>query len=333
MRVNFETIKKLMAKDGLSQRDLSERSGLGVKTIGRACNGSELRTGNVERIATALRVTVAELTDPSSDPIGDEVRKKPGLTRLVMDLDHVTMNKLQSAARRYQVQQKTIIKFAPLLFSLVAEASLSERTKHLQEWEAKMKQLIDGSPASLEIRAELEIRVADAVQVEQAAIAQRDLTSGHSSIRHQETVGIFTPEGVTNPFLSFLKGLSGGQDFVIDNDSIDHLEYRLESLIDFGEANFCAQTEIEEMANIAVYEEWVSLLDVPPELVRPQRAADRARWLAAHYGDAKGDFEIAWRRWRESGDADHWLSSNNRTSVNIIRSSQLKEGIDEQTRT
>jgi transcriptional regulator with XRE-family HTH domain len=333
MRINVTTIKKLMSKNGMSQVDLSQRTGLGVKTVGRACAGNELRTGNVEQIAKALRVTVAELTDPSSDPISDEVKKKPGLTKLVMDLDHTTMNKLQSAARRYQVQPKTIIKFAPLLFSLIAEASLAERTRHLRDWEAKMKNLIEAAPASSNIRADLETRTAEASKCEQASIDQRDLRGGFSSAREAETVQGRAGEGVTNPFLSFLKGLSGDQHFVIDNDSIDYLEYALESLVDFGEPDFRARTEIEEMANNAVYEESISLLDVPPELQQPHRAEDRTRWLASFLGGANGNFERARTVWQESGLEEQWLASNNLIRCNTVsRSEDTQDGAYEQTR-
>lgn len=330
MRIDVATLKGLLQVQGLSQVDLSRRTKLGTKTIGRALSGKELRTGNVERIAQALEVTVDTLVNPPPDPTRDAVKAKPGLSRLVMDLDHVTMNKLQTAARRYQVEPKTIIKFAPLLFSLVAEASLAERAKNLRDWQEKMKTLIDNAPASSEIRTELEARTAEIAQREQASIDQRDLRSGFSSARQPETVGAFTPEGVTNPFFSFLKGLSGDRHFVIDNDSVDYLEYWLDSLADFGEAEFLAQTEIEEMANVTVYEEWVSLLDVPSELQQPHRGEDRARWLASHYGDAKGDFQLAWRRWRESGDADHWLRSRDLASVPTVRAPQSKDSTDEQ---
>jgi hypothetical protein len=332
MRIDATTLKGLMLDRGLNQVDLSRKTKLGTKTIGRALNGKELRTGNVELIAQALNVTVDHLVTPPSNPITDAVKTKPGLTRLVMDLDHTTMNKLQTAARRYQVEAKTIIKFAPLLFSMVAEASFAEREKQLQDWQEKMKTLVDNTPASPEMRAELEARIAEIAQREQACIDQFDLRSGFSSPRQQEAVGMFAAAGVTNPFLSFLKGLSGDQNFVIDSDSIDYLEYWHESLVDFGEADFRARTEIEELANVAVHEEWISLLDVPSELEQPHRGEDRTRWLASYYGDAKGDFQLAWRRWRESSDANHWLASSNMASVPTFRAPMPKDGTDEQTR-
>ena len=333
MRINIDTIKDLMQNRGLSQVDLSQRTRLGTKTIGRACSGKELRTSNVERIAKELSIAVEELTKTPSDPISDEVKKKPGLSRLVMDLDHTTMNKLQSAARRYQVQPKTIVKFAPLLFSLIAEASLAERARHLRDWEAKMKTLIDAAPASSDIRADLETRIAEASKCEQASIDQCDLHGGFSSARQAETVHSFLPEGVSNPFLSFLKGLSGSQHFVIDSDSIDHPEYWLKSLVDFGEAEFCARTEFEEMANVAVHEETVSLLDVPAELQQPHRAEDRTRWLASYLGDANGNFERARTVWQESGLAEQWLTSNNLIRFKTVsRSEDTQDGAYEQTR-
>lgn len=332
MRINSTVLKGLLQVQGLSQVDLSRRTKLGTKTIGRALSGKELRTGNVERIAQALAVTVDTLVNPPPNPISDAVKAKPGLSRLVMDLDHVTMNKLQTAARRYQVEPKTIIKFAPLLFSLVAEASLAERAKNLRDWQEKMKTLIDNAPASSKTRVKLCARVAVIARSEQASIEQCDLRSGYSSARQLEIVGTLAPEGVTNPFFSFLKGLSGDRHFVIDNDNVDYLEYWLDSLADFGEAEFRAQTEIEEMANVTVYEEWVSLLDVPSELEQPHRGEDRTRWLASYYGEAKGDFQLAWRRWRESGDADHWLRSKDLASVPTVRAPQSKDVTDEQTR-
>ena len=332
MRIDATALRGLILDHGLSQVDLSRKTKLGTKTIGRALNGKELRTGNVELIAQALNVTVDHLINPPQNPISEAVRAKPGLSRLVMDLDHVTMNKLQTASRRYQVEPKTIIKFAPLLFSLIAEASLAERAKNLRDWQEKMKTLIDNAPASSKTRVKLCARVAVIARREQASIDQCDLRSGFSSARRLETVGTFTPEGVTNPFFSFLKGLSGDRHFVIDNDSVDYLEYWLDSLVDFGEADFRAQTEIEEMANVTVHEAWVSLLDVPSELQQPHRGKDRTRWLASHYGEAKGDFQLAWRRWRESGDADHWLRSKDLASVPTVRAPQSEDVTDEQAR-
>lgn len=332
MRIDAITLKDLLQDRGLSQVDLSRKTKLGTKTIGRALSGKELRTGNVERIAQALDVTVDTLVNPPPNPISEAVRAKPGLSRLVMDLDHITMNKLQAASRKYKVEPKAIIKFAPLLFSLVAEASLAERAKQLRDWQEEMKTLIDNAPASSKTRHKLCARMAVIARREQASIDQCDLRSGFSSARQLETVGTFTPEGVTNPFFCFLKGLSGDRHFVIDNDSVDYLEYWLDSLVDFGEADFRAQTEIEEMANVTVYEEWVSLLDVPSELEQPHRGEDRTRWLASHYGEAKGDFQLAWRRWRESGDADLWLRSKDLASVPTVRAPQSKDVTDEQTR-
>ncbi len=190
-----------------------------------------------------------------------------------------------------------------------------------------------GQATSSGIRSELEARIAEASRCEQASIDQCDLRSGFSSVRQAETVHWLTGEGVTNPFLSFLKGLSGEQHFVIDKDSIDYLEYTLESLVDFGEGEFCARTEIEEMANNAVYEEWISLLDVPPELQQPHRAEDRTRWLASFFGGANGNFERARTAWQESGLEEQWLTSNNLIRFNTVsRSEDTQDGAYEQTR-
>lgn len=331
MHIDVSTIKGLMRKRSLSQVELSRHTLLGTKTIGRACSGKELRKGNVERIAKALGVTVDKLTSPSSDQTGDGGGKEPGLMRLVMDLEPWAMNKLHTAAYRYQVQAKTIVQFAPLLFSILAEASLRERKQSLQDWVSKMSALSDTAPASSDERSRLDLFVAEVSQREQESIDRRDLHGYFVSPQESETEGLVAPGVTGNPFLALLRRLSGELLLSFWGENIEPPEYEFEALVDFGEGAFQAKTEVEEMANVTVYEEWISLRNVPPELLQPHRGNDRARWLASYYGDAKGDFDVAWDEWRKGPDYDYWLERKSSTSAGHQHQPQQTGGDDGQT--
>lgn len=303
MHINARTFEALRQKRGWTQAELARRSRVAPKTIGRIKNGEELRRANAERIAQALGVSVEVLQSPPTDALINQAAKKAGTERLVLDLNGSTLNDLWLVSRRYNISMQSIVQFAPLLFSVVAERSLLRRQKELNEWFERFEALVVAHPAHGDIALDLRLLKDGAYDIYEAAkasIEARDLSAGLQDVYSTETAAI-TP----HPFFETIEE-------VASDLGLNFIESTLDAPTFFHDAHFAAVEEVVPdgygsagmAARAAIGIGYVLLRDMPNELMADDRTEDRVNWLASFYGGAKGDLDAALKLFELGADIE-----------------------------
>ena len=300
MLINNETFQNMMKKRGLTQVALAERAGVGVKTVGRIKRGQNLRLSRVKKIADALKTTVEVLISPPSEDASSEERGD--IKRLVADLNWEHLNNLTLASFHYKVSINTLIMYAPLLFSLVAELSLKQRQNKLDDWyDSTIKAIKNGpeyDPAKTEYSL-LESDLAEIYNEEMESIEKREL-AGRSNETDYSTQDWDDPK--VPEFHSFLQCLEllaeeAGQELMFYGSTTDDILFHSDAFIDAQEEMYGGS--YENLADEAKHNH-VLLRDMPKELLAENLVEERTTWLASHYGGANGDIELAREIWRRN---------------------------------
>lgn len=126
MYIQLEALEEILKEKNMNQAQLAKRSGVSENTISNWKKGKEARKSYVERVAKALGISVARLTGT------DRSEKK-----INGDYDQVL---LELVSHHYGVSADTIIKLAPLLFSVIARRALTKRLSQLEEWYDKLEE-------------------------------------------------------------------------------------------------------------------------------------------------------------------------------------------------
>lgn len=138
-------LRQLREARSFTQEGLALESGVSERTLSRLENGeSSPRKVTGERLAKALRVDPAILTGEKPIPpdlahTGASVEE--AAYQLNVRVRPAVRNAYELAARQYKVSVTKIAQLAPLLFVIVAEASLSHRRAKLSECQTKMDEL------------------------------------------------------------------------------------------------------------------------------------------------------------------------------------------------
>lgn len=131
------TIKELRLGNQLSRVDLAKRSKVSERQIARieASNDSKLmvRDVTVERLAAALNVKVEVLTGQESKP---EPEKKQNLDKQIGDAGLQVQYDL--VQHRYGIKKSELDDMAPLLFTMLAEATIAWHSKRQKQLESSM---------------------------------------------------------------------------------------------------------------------------------------------------------------------------------------------------
>lgn len=125
MYIQLEALEEILKEKNMNQAQLAKRSGVSENTISNWKKGKEARKSYVERVAKALGISVARLTGT------DRSEKKTN-----GDYDQVL---LELISHHYGVSADTIIKLAPLLFSVIARRALRKRLHTIEEWYKKLQ--------------------------------------------------------------------------------------------------------------------------------------------------------------------------------------------------
>ena len=128
--INPQALKAARKQRRWSQQQLADAIRCSKDTVSRWECGKALRVRSHlrQRLPEALRVTWEQLTKPTDQP----ANVLDGPTIKVSIGEHAR-TPLQLAAVRYKVRPRDILELAPLLFIIVAERSLLERRRQLQE--------------------------------------------------------------------------------------------------------------------------------------------------------------------------------------------------------
>lgn len=136
MKINPDTLKFHRERCGLSQEALASVCGISKKSISRIESGSSEgnRQHTIKRLADKLSVTEQDLCQPIEEREENFTVYEGNIFRKVtVFIDPETHIALEFIKQRYNVPDKNILSIAPLLFIILAEASLNWRKKFLSE--------------------------------------------------------------------------------------------------------------------------------------------------------------------------------------------------------
>jgi transcriptional regulator with XRE-family HTH domain len=148
IRIDPERLRQVRGIRRLTRDELAaEAAPLNAKTIYRLERGKRpIRPATLDRLARALKVDPAVLT--GEVPIPVEMGQAPAPRdeasyQLNVRVQPAVRNAYELAARRYGVSVQKIAQLAPLFFVVLAEASLKNRRKHVQECWTKYEEYCD----------------------------------------------------------------------------------------------------------------------------------------------------------------------------------------------
>src|SRR6266700_2332775 len=189
-----------------AQHSVDRQTPLNKQTVYRLeKRGGMAHDATVERLAKALEVDPEVLTGVR--PIPDDITeqgtpsKEPGY-QLNVRVDAAVRSAFELVARRYGVSVSKIAQLAPLLFVIVAEASLKHRREKLAEFEEALGRVekleYDFLPSSGTDDQD------EKIQAERASIERCDLF-GRDRF---DPYGVVYHEDGSNPFGAYLKALT-----------------------------------------------------------------------------------------------------------------------------
>ncbi len=295
MNINPKTFEELLLKRRLTQADVARRANLDPKTIGRIKRGSTAPNKNTaERIAKALGVTLEHLQsapDSASDDQTDWSDYGYPIYRMVVDLDAQTLNNLETASWRYGLPKKSILQYAPILFSIFAELSLMRRKNEVQAFASTLQDQLSASPLPIkEFSEATQKAVAEQAGKELESINALNLAGQHS--------GEYWTDGWRdgqNAFLQFLEGVAAeaGLELQFAGCTLEDLCCYTFAPLELWEVT--KHAECSEfylgLAEHALHEGQALLRKMPKKYFAEDAAVDRVMWLASQFGGAKGEID------------------------------------------
>ena len=292
MKIVSDTLRMLRKETGLSQEGLAERADVDKKTVARieGGKGGEARPKTVQRLAKALGVEPKDLAAEHSP----ESKVLDGYLGVRVYVRHETMLAYDLVEDRYGVDIWEIIDAAPLLFTLLAEMSLVDRRRRLDEmleaWDTYQKTVPDHVDFA---------KVGDCEegrQAEEGSINGRDLF-GARILEEDQLWSMYVGNGHydqdRNPFSDFLiklaKELGPGND-AIDYDGIGYFGGHFPTCALF--LNYRKRlTGGSQRADYALARGHVRLDEIPGPLRGADEednvsvSAERTKWLEAKVPD------------------------------------------------
>ncbi len=207
--IDPERLKTIRKSRGLTQDELAKKARLDKQTIYRLERGEDkrpVRRGNLDRLAEALGIDPEVLAGEKPIPpdIG-QASAPPEETayQLNVRVDAPIRNAFELVARRYRVSVAKIAKLAPLLFVIVAEASLKHRRKKLDEFLEARERISEIESNFPDLARGSSYDQEEVIDAEKASIESRDLFGLDRYYPNNEN---------DNPFVTFLKALIQGSD-------------------------------------------------------------------------------------------------------------------------
>ena len=290
MTINAEALNIQMKQVGLNQNALAEKSGVSAKTIGRILKGGhKSNPATANRIVDALNTTPEALATPPDDARrrdADECMKNLGFHRVSFYIEEQTALNFALLEHRYGLPALEVIKAAPLFATILAEMSLADRRKRLEQYGAAFDAAMDAAPQHLKGAFRATNDVGDAVAAEEESIAANDL--GGRIIDSDEWVersytdetGIEETRDLFAEFLQRLVSDHGLKEIGIIGGAADNLSY------DVFSDTLERLTNGDYWAGFALLHRHTRIRDIPEDMRGEGHAVERAEWLAARVPEA-----------------------------------------------
>lgn len=215
--INPQALKAARVRRGMNQQQLADAIGCTKDTVSRWERGksSKIRSHLRKPLCRELRVEWEKLTGSTDQPkeILDDTTAKVSIGR-------AARASLQLVAERFNVRPREVVDLAPLLFLILAEQSLLERERRLQEIYAAMQkadeQLLANCAHLGGIITARSPSVDNQLYEEQESLSKRDVFG--RAIKYE-----FWEEGHEGPFVHFIRDLTKDlpKGAVTDVDSFD----------------------------------------------------------------------------------------------------------------
>jgi hypothetical protein len=292
MHINVETFDALMRKSGMTLAELSRKSKVGTKTIGRIRKSEDLRKSNVEKIVAVFGVDIATLINPPSAALIAGAEKKSGnMQRMVVDLPPAALNRIWMTAHYYNVSARALLEFAPLFFSIVAETSLNQRRKKMENLWASLEEMMKEAPAQYEDEIDdVKSGMRNLYWAEMDSIKERDLTGGVTVRYWAEKPGGNDDENTqVHSFFNTIEEMASSTDFYVDfkDSNLEDIWYDIyaDEPLDaiFPSVSSQSSSERQSLIELALKNGDILIRDIPIELMSKNKTEERVRWLENAY--------------------------------------------------
>jgi transcriptional regulator with XRE-family HTH domain len=298
MHINVETFDALLRKSGMTLAELSRKSKVGTKTIGRIRKFEDLRKSNVEKIANVFGVDVPTLISSPSDELLEKAGKKSGnMQRMVIDLQPAALNRIWMTAHYYNISVRALLEFAPLLFSIAAETSLNKRKKKIEGLKYSFEELLKDAPSQHKSEIdEVKSQMNDLYWAEMESIESRDLTGGVKGNYYTETSNGDIESVDEHPFFNAVEEMALSANFNVEffGSFMEDISYYIDKdgpldavLPEDYEINYFQDARPEIGWD---NEHWSSLnqgdiiiRDMPSELMAKDKVKERILWVTQAY--------------------------------------------------
>ncbi len=281
MAINVESLKLILAEKGMSQKALSDAFRISSKTISRILAGEERNSNKktTERIAKAIGVKPEELAASPADKKRRELNARLRAylsTRTIVDLDGLTNIHFDLVSSRYGITTQALIKAAPLLYTILAEMSLSDRRKRLADFQNALSSAAGFSLNHLGSGIAIaDYKMERLLDKEEASIDAADL-AGATINGEDEAEDWWVEDDLFVGFLDRLARDTNTDLIEIEGGTSSNLEYSI--LRD----DLSRITGASHFADEALRLGRVRLRDIPDNLLGHDKASERAEWLASH---------------------------------------------------
>ncbi len=247
--IHPKALKDARKRQSMTQEQLAKAAGCTKDTVSRWERGTSRRVRSHLRgpLCDALRVKWEKLTVPP-ERTSDRPEDEFGHTWIKMSVRKRVRAALQLVALRYNVRPLEVVELAPLLFLIIAELSLLERKRRLDELNAEIEQALQRLPKHVHgsVRARNE-HGEDPAGEEGASIESRDIFGLKLSVPYWDNED-WREE--SNPFINFIRDLTrefpkDAVDFVDTHDGNKIDDYQI---ADDTLREFTGITEDEERA-------------------------------------------------------------------------------------
>ena len=287
--IHPEALRRARRRQKKTQEQLAEALGCTKDTVSR------WERGKTQRVRSHLREPLCEVlrTDWSSlckppDQHADSPQDSTRRTRVKVSIGKHVQTALHLVAARYDVRPGQVLDVAPLLFLIVAELSLLERRRRLEEINTALH---DAEEILLRNRAHLggvitanNTAAEDQLIQEEESLDKRDVFG--RSIKYE-----YWEEGNEGPFVHFVNGLAKSlpKDAVRSIDSFDSDMIETYQIAEDTLRECTGISENDEQGKDLLHYIRCGFIDFA-ECVRMRRDGDEAsyrQWLSQELGRSK----------------------------------------------